>query len=97
MRFDKFTTKRQEALAEAQRLAERAGHPEVGTEHVLQALLDQKGGAVLPVLEAARVPVDRIRRALEQRFQSLPKFSPRASPRCSSTPRSRPNGSATSM
>jgi ATP-dependent Clp protease ATP-binding subunit ClpB len=75
MRFDKFTTKSQEALAEAQRLAERAGHPEVGTEHVLQALLDQKGGAVLPVLEAARVPVDRIRRALEQRFQSLPKVS----------------------
>ncbi|HEX5032721.1 MAG TPA: ATP-dependent chaperone ClpB [Candidatus Eisenbacteria bacterium] len=75
MRFDKFTTKSQEALAEAQRLAERAGHPEVGTEHVLQALLDQKGGAVVPVLEAARVPVDRIRRALEQRFQSLPKVS----------------------
>jgi ATP-dependent Clp protease ATP-binding subunit ClpB len=75
MRFDKFTTKSQEALAEAQRLAERAGHPEVGTEHVLQALLDQKGGAVLPVLEAARVPVDGIRRALEQRFQSLPKVS----------------------
>ena len=75
MRFDKFTTKSQEALAEAQRLAERAGHPEVGTEHVLQALLDQKGGAVVPVLEAARVPLDRIRRALEQRFQSLPKVS----------------------
>jgi ATP-dependent Clp protease ATP-binding subunit ClpB len=75
MRFDKFTTKSQEALAEAQRLAERAGHPEVGTEHVLQALLDQKGGAVLPVLEAARVPLDRIRRAIEQRFQSLPKVS----------------------
>ncbi|HEX3112089.1 MAG TPA: AAA family ATPase, partial [Candidatus Eisenbacteria bacterium] len=48
---------------------------EVGTEHVLQALLDQKGGAVVPVLEAARVPTDHIRRALEQRFQSLPKVS----------------------
>ena len=75
MRFDKFTTKSQEALAEAQRLAERAGHPEVGTEHVLQALIDQKGGAVVPVLEAARVPIDSLRRALEQRFQSLPKVS----------------------
>ncbi|HKO21815.1 MAG TPA: AAA family ATPase, partial [Candidatus Eisenbacteria bacterium] len=75
MRFDKFTTKSQEALAEGQRLAERAGHPEVGTEHVLQALLDQKGGAVVPVLEAARVPIDSLRRALEQRFQSLPKVS----------------------
>ena len=75
MRFDKFTTKSQEALAEAQRLAERAGHPEVGTEHVLEALLDQKGGAVVPVLEAARVPVDRIRSALEARLRELPKVS----------------------
>jgi ATP-dependent Clp protease ATP-binding subunit ClpB len=75
MRFDKFTTKSQEALAEAQRLAQRAGHPEVGTEHVLEALLDQKGGAVVPVLEAARVDVDRIRRALEARFRELPKVS----------------------
>jgi ATP-dependent Clp protease ATP-binding subunit ClpB len=47
----------------------------VGTEHVLEALLDQKGGAVVPVLEAARVDVDRIRRALEARFRELPKVS----------------------
>ena len=40
MRFEKLTVKSREALAEAQTLAERAGHPEVGTEHLLQALLD---------------------------------------------------------
>ena len=77
MRFDRLTTKSQEALTAAQKAAERAGHPEVGTEHVLQALLEQKDGAVLPILEAARVPVDRIQKLLEERLRALPKVSGR--------------------
>jgi ATP-dependent Clp protease ATP-binding subunit ClpB len=77
MRFEKLTVKSREALAEAQTLAERAGHPEVGTEHLLQALLDQKDGAVPAVLEAARVSVARVRPLLEQRLKSLPKVSGR--------------------
>jgi ATP-dependent Clp protease ATP-binding subunit ClpB len=77
MRFEKLTVKSREALAEAQTLAERAGHPEVGTEHLLQALLDQKDGAVPAVLEAARVSVSRVRPLLEQRLKSLPKVSGR--------------------
>jgi ATP-dependent Clp protease ATP-binding subunit ClpB len=77
MRFEKLTVKSREALAEAQTLAQRAGHPEVGTEHLLQALLDQKDGAVPAVLEAARVSVDRVRSLLDQRLKSLPKVSGR--------------------
>ena len=77
MRFEKLTVKSREALAEAQTLAERAGHPEVGTEHLLQALLDQKDGAVPAVLEAAGVSVDRVRSLLDQRLKSLPKVSGR--------------------
>ena len=77
MRFDRLTTKSQEALSTAQKLAERAGHPEVRTEHVLQALLEQKDGAVLPILEAARVPIDVLRKRLEQQLKSLPKVSGR--------------------
>ena len=77
MRFEKLTVKSREALAEAQTLAQRAGHPEVGTEHLLQALLDQKDGAVPAVLESARVPIARVRTLVEQRLQSLPKVSGR--------------------
>ncbi|HKW50811.1 MAG TPA: Clp protease N-terminal domain-containing protein, partial [Candidatus Eisenbacteria bacterium] len=77
MRFDRLTTKSQEALSAAQKAAERAGHPEVGTEHLLQALLEQKDGAVLPILEAARVPVDRIQKLVEERLRALPKVSGR--------------------
>ncbi|HET9250511.1 MAG TPA: ATP-dependent chaperone ClpB [Candidatus Eisenbacteria bacterium] len=77
MRFEKLTVKSREALADAQALAERAGHPEVGTEHLLQALLDQKDGAVPAVLESARVSVPRVRALLEERLKSLPKVTGR--------------------
>ncbi len=77
MRFDRLTTKSQEALSTAQKIAERAGHPEVGTEHLLQALLEQKEGAVLPILEAARVPVDGTAKILEERLRALPKVTGR--------------------
>jgi ATP-dependent Clp protease ATP-binding subunit ClpB len=75
MRFDRLTTKSQEALAAAQERADRAGHPEIEPEHLLAELLEQKDGAVRPVLEAARVPIDRLQKALEARFKQLPKVS----------------------
>ena len=46
MRLDQFTVKAQEAIAAAQTAAEKADHPEVTTEHLLQALLGQEGGVV---------------------------------------------------
>jgi ATP-dependent Clp protease ATP-binding subunit ClpB len=77
MHFERLTTKSREALGDAQSLAERQGSPEVGTEHLLQALIDQKGGAVLPVLQGANVSLDTIRKGLDDRFRSLPKVSGR--------------------
>ncbi|HEX7078802.1 MAG TPA: ATP-dependent chaperone ClpB [Candidatus Eisenbacteria bacterium] len=75
MRFDKLTTKSQEALADAESRADRAGHPEVAPEHLLAALLAQKDGAVPAVLESARVSVPALTRALERRLASLPTVS----------------------
>src|SRR5687767_15140491 len=42
MDFQKLTVKSQEAVAAAQELARRAGHPELYPEHLLLALLDQE-------------------------------------------------------
>src|SRR5262245_52253313 len=75
MRFDKLTTKSQEALADAESRADRANHPEVRPEHLLGALLSQKDGAVPAVLEAAKVSVAQVERGLERALQSLPKVS----------------------
>ena len=47
MRMDKLTIKSQEAVQEAQRLAERKGNQELQPEHLLIALLDDKEGSHL--------------------------------------------------
>ncbi len=75
MRSDQFTTKSQEALTAAHTAAESAGHPEVEPEHLLTALLEQKDGAVGPVLELAGVPRQRLAHALEERLRRLPRVT----------------------
>ena len=46
MRTDKLTTKAQEALQQAQALAESRGHQELTPEHLLSTLLTQDQGVV---------------------------------------------------
>ena len=75
VRLDKLTTKSQEALAAAQERADKAGNPEIEPEHLLAELIDQKDGAVRPALDAAQVPVDQLKKAVETRLKQLPKMS----------------------
>ena len=51
IRFDKFTLKSQEALQAAQSHAQEKGNPLLAPEHLLWALVQQKDGVVLPVLQ----------------------------------------------
>src|SRR5262245_52775750 len=51
IRFDKFTLKSQEALQTAQSHAQEKGNPQLAPEHLLWALIQQKDGVVLPVLQ----------------------------------------------
>src|SRR5919204_221823 len=70
MRLDKLTTKSQEALQQAQSLAERRNHQAIDVEHLLFALLGQKEGVVLSLLQKLGVPVtaltDRLQKALDR-------------------------------
>jgi len=75
MRFDRLTTKSQEALAGAQERASRAGNPEIEPEHLLAELIEQKEGAVRPVLEASGASPDSLKRVVEARVKQLPKMS----------------------
>ena len=75
MRFEKLTTKSQEALADAESRASDLGHPEVRPEHLLKALLEQREGAVPAVLEGARVPIPDLSRSLDARLKALPTVS----------------------
>ena len=50
MQINKFTQKGQEAIYEAQNLAETYNHPAIEPEHLLQTLISQEGGVVPAVL-----------------------------------------------
>jgi ATP-dependent Clp protease ATP-binding subunit ClpB len=71
MQADRLTTKTQEALAAAQRLAAARGNPQITPHHVLAALLEQEGGIVVPVLERAGADVESIRRRANEALDRL--------------------------
>ncbi len=72
---DKLTVKSQEALAGAQRLAVDRSNPEVGSIHLLAALLDEKDGNVLPIMQAVGSDVRRLKTAVASEVGRLPKVS----------------------
>jgi ATP-dependent Clp protease ATP-binding subunit ClpB len=75
MRIDKLTTKAREALADAEALARHSRHPEVSSLHLLQALLQQDGGIVPPVLARAGVDPHGVETALREALASKPRVT----------------------
>jgi len=73
MRFDKLTTKFQQALSDAQSLA--IGHDAgfIEPQHLLAALLAQEDGGTASLLARAGVQVPRLQAALKQAIDRLPK------------------------
>jgi ATP-dependent Clp protease ATP-binding subunit ClpB len=72
MNADRFTIKSQEAIAAAMQLAANRRNPQVNTNHLLLALLEQKDALVLPILSRLEVDVDRIRREALDALDMLP-------------------------
>ncbi len=75
IRFDKFTVMAQEALQTAQTHAKERHHSELEPEHMLWALVGQKDGVVLPVLEKLDVDVRSLAEDLANAVASLPRFA----------------------
>jgi ATP-dependent Clp protease ATP-binding subunit ClpB len=75
MRLDKFTIKSQEALQQAQETAAELGHQEVGSEHVLAALLAQPEGVVPPLLQKLGVQPAQVAAEVKRELDRLPKVS----------------------
>jgi ATP-dependent Clp protease ATP-binding subunit ClpB len=73
MRMDKFTSRFQQALADAQSLAVGRDHNMVEPAHVLAALIDQQGGSTRPLLQQAGVNVPALRTRLGETLDKLPK------------------------
>jgi ATP-dependent Clp protease ATP-binding subunit ClpB len=75
MQLDKFTLKSQEALQEAKGIAERDNHQQIDVEHLLLALLKQKEGIVIPILQKLGANPDLIAFQLEEELKRIPKVT----------------------
>ncbi|MEJ2664983.1 MAG: Clp protease N-terminal domain-containing protein, partial [Spirochaetia bacterium] len=73
MRVDKLTLKAQEALETAQSQAHRYNHALLDTEHLLFALVTQRDGVIIPLLERLGVPKDRLQAEVEKLLAAKPK------------------------
>jgi ATP-dependent Clp protease ATP-binding subunit ClpB len=73
IKWDKLTVKSQEALQNAQGLATEHGNPEVLPMHLLAALLEDRDGVVLPVLEKIGVGVQKLLSGVNASLAKLPK------------------------
>src|SRR3954447_3653558 len=69
----KLTEKSQEAVIEAERLAQDAHSPSVEALHLLKALVEQNGGIVPLALNSAGVDAQAVQSRLESELGRLPK------------------------
>jgi ATP-dependent Clp protease ATP-binding subunit ClpB len=73
IQWDKFTVKSQAALQAAQGLAAENGNPEVLPLHLMAALLEDREGVVLPVLEKIGVGPQALLAGVNAAIDKLPK------------------------
>jgi ATP-dependent Clp protease ATP-binding subunit ClpB len=72
MRFDKFTTKFQQALSDAQSIAVGHDNQIIEPQHLLLALLNQDDGATTSLLQRAGVNAAPLKKALDAAIDRLP-------------------------
>ena len=73
MRLDSFTSKFQVAISDAQSLALGRDHQYIEPVHLMTALLNQQGGTVRPLFDAAKINVNSLRSALAEALERFPK------------------------
>ncbi|RBW48210.1 ATP-dependent chaperone ClpB [Marinobacter sp. F3R11] len=75
MRIDKLTSLLQTALADAQSLAVGKDHNFIEPLHLMQAMLDQQGSSIKPLLKQAGADPLRVRQAVAKEIEDLPEVS----------------------
>ncbi|AVF94324.1 ATP-dependent chaperone ClpB [Vibrio diabolicus] len=75
MRLDRFTSKFQIAISDAQSLALGRDHQYIEPVHLMVALLDQNGSPIRPLLTMLDVDVTHLRSKLSEMLDRLPKVS----------------------
>ena len=80
IKWDRLTVKSQEAVQAASGHAAENGNPEVLPLHLMAALLEDREGVVIPVLEKVGVPVEQLLSGVNSAITKLPKVQGGAQP-----------------
>ncbi|MBB5057033.1 ATP-dependent Clp protease ATP-binding subunit ClpB [Granulicella aggregans] len=75
IRWEKLTVKAQQAVQAASTMAGEHGNPEILPLHLLAALLEDKEGICIPVLEKVGVPVEQLLSGVNAAIEKLPKVA----------------------
>ncbi len=75
MQFDKFTIKSQEAISRAQAVASENGHQSIEDIHMISAMLEQKEGIIIPVLQKLEVSIEEFKSKIDDLIKNAPKVS----------------------
>ncbi|RTZ15092.1 ATP-dependent chaperone ClpB [Vibrio aquaticus] len=75
MRLDRFTSKFQIAISDAQSLALGRDHQYIEPVHLMVALMDQNGSPIRPLLTMLNVDITHLRSKLSEILDRLPKVS----------------------
>src|SRR6266446_9448611 len=75
IRFDKFTQKAQEAIQQAQSLAEKNQSQAIQPIHLFVALAGEREGVVRPILEKSGLPPDAALQEAQRAMAELPKVT----------------------
>ena len=70
--INKYTEKAQEAIAAAQQLADREGHPEITPEHLLLTLVEQREGIVPEIVRKMNADPSALAATVRAELQKLP-------------------------
>jgi ATP-dependent Clp protease ATP-binding subunit ClpB len=71
--MEKFTIKSQEAIQNAQRLADKKGHQQIDVEHLLWVILDDEEGVASQILKRTGTNTMLLKRDVEEALDKLPK------------------------
>src|SRR2546429_8837959 len=75
MDVNRLTEKAQDAVRQAQALAQRHGQQQIEAEHLAVALLSQDGGVAARVVEKAGVAPATLLQRLQQAIEKMPRVS----------------------
>nr|WP_321224530.1 ATP-dependent chaperone ClpB [uncultured Psychroserpens sp.] len=75
MNFNNYTIKSQEAIQQAQQLAQSLGHQQIENEHIIKAIFEVDENVLPFILKKLNVNLDILKLALDKQIQSFAKVS----------------------